>query len=656
MSFDSTIHAKAVDLTKLCYEMAANAGSGHPTSCASLAHLVTVLMYQHMRWEPANPGHASADRLVLSEGHSVPIIYAACADLGAHMGRPDGTTRAMTRDDARTLRMIDSPIEGHPNPMEGFPFFDVATGSLGQGLSCSAGLAAAAGLDDIDKRIYCIIGDGESREGQVWEALDFIADFNLKAVCPIFNCNAFGQSDPVSAAQTADAIVRKLEAFGCNVLDIDGHQPTEIADALRKHVSTTCDPQAKPMAIVARTVKGWGSPSQHGMGHHGKPATDSDLEQALAELDETALQVGAAADTTLQIADITAGKPAPVERGAVSSLSEAAESGGLGDKLRSGAFSTRRAYGLALKALGHACSDVVALDCDVKNSTFAEDFAKDEALAPRYFECRIAEQNMVSVAAALSVAGKCPYASTFGKFITRAYDQVEMAINSGANLKLVGSHIGVTLAADGPSQMGLPDVAWFRSLSTVESHKGGPACYVLTPSDAFQAYALTILMAEHDGPVYLRTMRPDTEVIYNDQAEFELGGHELLVEGRDLLIVASGYMVHEANKAIEVLDGEGIDASLVDLYSLPFNQEAILDLANANNGMILTIEDNYGGGIGSAVADAVSADGGGFNVRQLHVRRIPKSGTTTGHLLEYCGLSSEEIVKNALTLLQLPVS
>lgn len=656
MSFDSTIHAKAVDLTKLSYEMTAASGSGHPTTAASLAHLTAVLMYQQMRYEPANPDHPSSDRLVLSEGHAVPIVYAACADLGVAIGKDKNNRRAMTRDDAMSLREMDSVIDGHPNPVEGFPFFDAATGSLGQGLSVAAGLACAAKLDGLDKRVYCIIGDGEAREGQIWEAADFIIDHGLSSVCAIFNANVYAQSDKVSPQQSAETLAKKLEAYGFDAHTIDGHNPTEIVDALSAHAQAQHNPEAKPVAIVAKTQKGWGSPSQQGPGHHGKPADGDDLAKAIEELDAMGRSVGAAVDTALKIGMMTPGKPAPPEPKQPVNLTEACNALGLQSLLNAEkGLATRRAYGIALRALGHANQQVVALDADVKNSTFAEDFFKDEALTERFFECRIAEQNMFSVAAGLSAGGKVPYCSTFAKFVVRGYDQIEMAVNSGANFKIVGSHAGITLAADGPSQMSLPDIAWFRSFATVINQKGFPAFYVLNPSDAFQAYALTVSMANYDGPVYMRTMRPNTEFLYTDNDEFHLGGDgfEVLTEGRDLLIIGTGYMVHEANRALDALDDKGIDATLVDLYQLPFNEEKLLDLANQHNGMVLTLEDNYGGGFGSAVADAVSSTGDGFNVNQMFVKRIPKSGRTPEDLLAYCGLTADDIVKQAMSMLEL---
>ena len=653
MSLESTLHAKATELAKLGYEMTTAAGSGHPTTAASLAHVVAVLMYVHMRWEPGNPSHPAGDRLVLSEGHAVPIIYAAAADLGVLIGTDRDALRPMTSEDALALRDINSVIDGHPNPQEGFPFFDAATGSLGQGLSVAAGLAAAARLDGIDKRIFCLIGDGEAREGQIWEAVDSLCDHALKAVCPIFNANAYGQSDAVSPQQSSETLAAKMDAAGFDCHIVDGHSPTELMEALGAHARAVHDPEARPVAIVARTVKGWGSPSQQGDGHHGKVADEAGKQVALDELEATARQIGATADTPLRIPDITARKPGAVEPGTVPAFSQAAADAGLGAAVEKRRMSTRRAYGLALRALGHASERFVALDADVKNSTFAEDFCHDDALKDRFFECRIAEQNMVSFGGGMAAAGKIPFMSTFAKFFTRAFDQIEMAVNSGANMKLIGSHAGISLAADGPSQMGLLDVAWFHAWTTMRRRNGDPGFYLLNPSDAQQAYELTIQMAEHEGPVYMRTLRPDVEFLYNEADRFVLGGHEVLTEGRDLLIAASGYMVHEANKALERLDAEGIDATLVDLYSLPFDAEAILDLANANGGNILTIEDNYGAGFGSAVAEAIAGDGGGFTVRQMHVRRIPKSGRTPDDVLAYCGLGADDIVAEAMSVLQL---
>lgn len=652
MSFEAAVHAQAIELDKLALEMTAAAGSGHPSTAMSLGHIVTVLMFNAMRWSPDYPEYPTNDRLVLSEGHAVPIVYAACAKLGCMYGKGE-RRRRLTVEDLKQFRAAESELDGHPNPMEGFPFFDAATGSLGQGLSVAAGLAEAARLDGLDRRIYCIIGDGEAREGQIAEALDFIVDRKLTAVLPIFNCNEFGQADRVSPQQSAERLKAKLEAYGYDVRMIDGHSPNQIKSALDEFAQRAGTDE-KPMAVVARTVKGWGTSVMSGAGWHGKPATGEALKKALAELDERRVELTSALTGSDQFTIQPPREMPPREAsyGEVPSFSQMMKKMDMESALHAGKLATRRAYGIALRALGHANDRIVVLDADVSNSTYAETFRKDQSLASRFIECKIAEQNMFSVAAGLSAAGKIPFASSFAKFITRGYDQIEMAINSGANIKLVGSHSGITLAADGPSQMGLPDVAWFRSWTTMRDHRGNPGCYVLQPADAYAAYALTVAMAEYEGACYMRTLRSETEFIYSDDQVFNLGGFEVLTEGRDVLLCAAGYMVHEANKALDALDKAGISATLVDLYSLPFDADALLDLAGANGGYVVTIEDNYGGGIGAAVADAMTNSGDAFTLEQMHVTRIPKSARTEQEMLRMCGLTANDIVQRVMKLLQ----
>ena len=656
MSFEAAVHAKAIELDLLSLDMTAAAGSGHPSSAMSLGHLVTMLLYKEMRWIPDQPRYPTSDRLVLSEGHAVPIVYAACADLGVAIGRDPALHQPMTTKDAMELRSASSMIDGHPNPMEGFPFFDAATGSLGQGLSVAAGLGVAARADDLDKRIFCIVGDGESREGQVWEAVDFLAEHRLSNVVAIFNCNQFGQSDRVAEVQSPETIGKKLEAVGIAVLHVDGHDPKRLMatfDRMREHVAN-----GRVCAIVAKTVKGWGAPCIQGGGWHGKPPVGQKLQQAKGELTAhrstltSSLVVGDAFSITppAEAADAVA-----FTATSFPTFTDAMRTYDKASVLATGKFATRKAFGLALRALGHVDPLIHVLDADVKNSTFTEWFANDRDLASRFTQCRIAEQNMVSVAAGLSAAGKVPVVATFSKFLTRAYDQIEMAINSGANLKLVGSHSGISLAADGPSQMSLPDVAWFRSFSTMKDHRGEPGCYVLQPADAFAAYGLTQAMIEHDGACYMRVFRPETEFLYDDTTTFELGQFEVLTEGRDLLIVSAGYMIHECNKALETLDEAGIDASLVDLYSLPFDEEGLLDLANENGGNILVVEDNYGGSLGSAVADACTESGDAFTIKQLFVKRIPKSARTTEGVLKLCGLDQKSIAAAAASMVGVTV-
>jgi transketolase len=637
------LHAKAIDLGRLAIRATTAAGSGHPTTALSLGHLVAVLMYRVMRWAPADPDNPGSDRLVLSEGHAVPILYAACADLGVAFG-PDGERRAMTERDLMTLREIGSPIDGHPNPVLGFPFFDAATGSLGQGLSVAAGLACAARLDGVPKRIFCLIGDGESREGQIWEALDFCADHRLGGVVAIFNCNTLGQSDYVSPAQNWEHLAAKAAAFGARTEIIDGHDPAAIERALR------IAEDSRPLAVIARTVKGWGVPSLGGTGHHGTPVKSEALAGVLAELDATAQRLGVTDVGAQDFAALMIPPPAaaPAPRAApdapVGFRAALAKHPALASAEK---LSPRRAYGLALAALGEANEAVVALDADVKNSTYAETFAK--AHPDRYFEARIAEQNMVSAAAGLAAGGKIAFVSTFGRFLERASDQIEMAIIGGARIKLVGTHVGVTLAADGPSQMALADIAFARALAHATDARGRSLA-VLTPSDAVSAYKLVLAMAEYNGPAYLRAVRADLPILYRDDEQFSLRGSKVVrrsIEGPAVVLAASGYLVHSCLEAATVLEQRGVAATVVDVYALPLDAEPILEIARHAGAAILAVEDNYAGGLGSELAEASAALAAPVTVESLGVRRIPKSGHTPADVLGYVGLSVPDIAAAA---------
>ncbi len=654
MSFEAAVHAQAIDIDKLALQMCAEAGSGHPSTALSIGHLVTVLMFNSMRWSPEHPEYPTSDRLVLSAGHAVPAVYAAYARLGGLIVDRDGTRRAMTIDDAMSLREGDSPIEGHPNPGEGFPFFDAATGSLGQGLSVAAGLADAARLDGTDRRIYCIVGDGESREGQVWEAVDSIVERGLRSVLAIINCNGHGQAGAVSAQQSPERLAAKLEAAGMTVKTIDGHSPSQIIEAFDAFAELASASSGAPMAVIAKTVKGWGAPSALTGNWHGKPATGETLTAAIEELDQRAIELTSslASADHFEIRPPAEAKAPQGPTGEAPTMSQAMRAADMDAVLAAGKLATRKAYGLALRELGRINPNIVALDADVSNSTYAETFAKDPTLAQRFIECKIAEQHMVSAAVGLSAAGKIPFVSTFAKFVARAYDQIEMAILSGANLKVIGSHAGVTLAADGPSQMGLSDISFFRAFTTIKDRRGNPAAYVLQPADAYAAYALTQTMAEYEGFCYMRTLRPDVEFLYSDDQVFNLGGFEVLSEGRDLLLVGSGATVHEGNRVIEALDAEGVSASLVDLYSLPFDGDALLDVAAANNGYVVTLEDNYGASIGSAVADVFAESGDAFTLKQMHVNTFPKSARTAEESLAMVGLDVPSITKQCLQLLE----
>lgn len=645
------LSAKAIELGRLAIRATTAAGSGHPTTALSLAHIVAALMYRVMRWDPRQPDNPGADRLVLSEGHAVPILYAACADLGAAFD-PAGGRRPMTIADLMSLRDIASPIDGHPNPLLGFPFFDAATGSLGQGLSVAAGLACAARLDGIQKRIFCIIGDGEAREGQIWEAMDFCADQRLGNVVAIFNCNTLGQSDFVSGAQDWQHLAAKATAFGARAEIVDGHDPAAIERCL------SLGDAGKPLAVIARTVKGWGVPSLGGLGHHGTPVSEDALAGVLAELDETARHLGVADVSREEFAELAIAPPLPAPpRAAAGEVRSFGASVARDAKLEAAVarrkLSPRRAYGMALEALGEADPNLVALDGDVKNSTYADRFAK--AFPERYFEARIAEQNMVSAAAGLAAAGKTAFVSTFGRFLERGFDQIEMAIISGLPLKLVGTHVGVTLAADGPSQMGLADIAFARALAHASDVKGR-SLTVLTPSDAVSAYKLMLAMAQHDGAGYLRAVRADLPILYDEAEPFPLRGFKLLrrAEPRAAVVLAAcGYLVHSCLAAADALKAGGIAAAVIDAYALPLEAAPILDLARRWDAPILAVEDNYAGGLGSELAEAAAAARPPMPVRSLAVRRIPKSGRTAEDVLRYVHLSVDEIVAEAERLTHL---
>jgi transketolase len=648
MSFESAVNFKAIEIDKLSVEMTTSAGSGHPSTALSLGHIVTVLMYHQMRWDPKDPWNPASDRLVLSEGHAVPIIYAALADLGAMLvplGKGRAAARPMTVADAMTLRAIDSPVDGHPNPQMGMPFFDAATGSLGQGLSVAAGLAAAARMDKVDRNIYCIIGDGESREGQIWEAADFIVDHALTNVIPIFNCNELAQSDYVSPQQSFQGLADKLHAYGFIVRAIDGHNPTQILEALNE--LRVVQNGQRPLAIVARTIKGWGAADEQGMGKHGTPVKKDKLPEVLGELDHTGKDLGVAGykiDGELKIRTITAKAPArenkPIK---IKSYADGLAAVGMDKDLAANKpIAPRKAYGAALVALGEADKRVVGLDADVKNSTHAEWFAKK--FPAQYLECKIAEQNMISVAAGASAGGKIPFCSTFAKFVARAYDQVEMAIISGANLKITGTHAGVTLAADGPSQMSLSDVAFFRSFCHTTAPNGGPAVRYFFPADGVSCYKITELMANVDGCCYQRALRADTKTLYKQDEIFETGGYKILREGKDVVFVSAGYMVHECLKAADELAKSGKKAAVIDAYSLPIKDNGIIDFATKNGGRIITVEDNYAGGLDAEIAGQIATTGAKVTLKTLYVKQFPKSGREPQDVLDYLHLGSKAII------------
>lgn len=632
MSLRDALQYKAVQLGRMSVEMTTAAASGHPSTSLSLAHVATVLMYRVMRWDPQNPWDLRADRLVLSEGHAVPIIYAACIDLGVKVGRDRATARSLAAAEVADLRKADSVLDGHPNPHLGFPFFDSATGSLGQGLSAGAGVALAARMRGTKRRVFVVCGDGEMREGQVAEAIDFVKDQGIVNLTLVINCNDIAQSGHVSPQQSVDVLEKKLKAAGWSVRVVDGHDVEALEPALAR------SSRSKPQAVLCRTVKGWGVKGLQGLGVHGKAL---DAEQTRAAMAELALPPAPA-----ELAELIPPKP---RGGKVKASPEIVPLGtpDFSEAMKKGRLSTRKAYGLALRDLGRASPQVVALDADVSNSTFSEYFGHE--FPARFVECKIAEQNMVSVGVGLAAGGLVPFANSFGKFLVRAYDQLEMAAISGANLKLAGSHSGVTLAADGPSQMALVDVPLLRALSHAKLCDGRPMARLLLPSDAVCAYRCVDLAARTEGLVYIRTLRPDMPLLYKLDEAFEWGGAKVLREGGDLTIVGSCYTVHMALAAAEKLSGEGIACSVVDCYSLPLEDERVLGIVRDPAQKMLVIDDSYVGSVGSELAELAAA-ARGARVVTMAVAETPKSAREPEEVLEQVGLGMKAVLEQARQL------
>ena len=582
------------------------AGSGHPSSCCSAADIVAALFFGHMRFDPTDPQREDNDRFILSKGHAAPLLYAAWAEAGF-----------VDRQDLLRLRELDCDLEGHPTPR--LPFVDVATGSLGQGICAAIGVALNARRIGSDYRTYVMVGDGESAEGSVWEAAKVGEFFGLDNLCGITDVNALGQSRATQWGHDADAYATRWRAFGWQTVVIDGHDLPAILDALEEARRTT----GRPTMIVARTLKGRGIPLMEGKdGCHGKAiAKGPDLDATLAALESHIV----AGTTTPTI-------PPPPTRSAPSASAPTGElplpDYRLGDKV-----ATREAYGTALAELGRIDPRVVALDADVGNSTFSEKF--ERVHAERFYQTHIAEQVMVGAAMGLASRGAIPFPSTFACFLTRAADFVRMAGISGSNIKFAGSHAGVSIGEDGPSQMALEDLAMMRAV---------PGCAVLYPCDGVSAERLVAAAARHDGMAYIRTSRPKTEVIYAQTEEFDVGGSKVLRESESdvATVVAAGVTVFEALGAYDRLQSEGISIRVIDAYSVqPVDAETLVSAGLQTGRQLITVEDHYVvGGLGDAVSEAVAHRG--ITVTRLAVREIPRSGTAV-ELLERYGISSSHI-------------
>ena len=604
---DRTLFKMAQKLRRICLVSTAEAGSGHPTSCMSAADLVATLFFDEMRFDPRDPTGKDADVFVLSKGHAAPILWAALFEAGAIKEHPD------------TLRRYDSPLEGHPTPR--VPWVRVATGSLGHGLCASAGMAWARRLDRSGGRVYVLMGDGEVAEGAVWEAAQFASYYKLDNLCAIVDVNRLGQSGPTMYQHDLGVYEARFRAFGWDALSVDGHDIAQVRAAFEKARKSA----GKPFAVIARTLKGKGvSFLQDKEGWHGKPVKKGDeLARAVAELGDT--------DLDLKVEPRRYSAPTPQKTGEpkVEPRYE------LGQEV-----ATREAYGSALAALGRSSARVVAIDGDTKNSTFADRFKE---IAPeRFAEGYIAEQNMVGAALGMASEGKIPFVSTFAAFFTRAYDFIRMAAYSRPpHLILCGSHAGVSIGEDGPSQMALEDLAMMRAVL-------GAA--VLYPSDAVSTERLVEAAARTPGLVYIRTSRPKTRVLYGNDEPFPIGGSKTVRQSAadQVTLVGAGITLHEALAAHETLARDGIAARVIDLYSLQPIDEATLRKAAQETRGFVTVEDHsVHGGIGEAVAGVVA---GQSRVERLGVREVPRSGKP-GELVAAHGIDAKAIVAAAKRLL-----
>jgi len=583
------------------------AGSGHPTTCLSAAEIVAVLFFGEMRFDARAPHNPDNDRFVLSKGHAAPILYSAWAEAGL-----------FPREELLKLRRIDSDLEGHPTPR--LPFVDVATGSLGQGICAAIGTALNARRIKSEYRTYVLLGDGEMAEGSVWEAATSALYHALDNLCAIVDVNALGQSQPTQFQHDMETIAARWKSFGWHTLVVDGHDVAALQGAFAEARAT----KGRPTMILARTLKGKGLSAIEGKpGWHGKALKKGkETDDAIAELEKQFVPNAPKA----VVSPVRAANRAP-EKVDYAALPKPAYK--MGDLV-----ATREAWGAALAAVGGVDERIVALDADVKNSTFSDKFEK--AFPNRFFQDFIAEQVMVGAAMGLGARGAVPFPATFACFLTRAADFIRMSGISFANVKLAGSHAGISIGEDGPSQMALEDLSMMRSV---------PDCAVLYPCDAVSTERLVAEMAQHKGLAYMRTSRPKTPVTYGPDEAFPIGGSKVLRQsGQDVAtVVGVGVTVFEALKAYDQLFAEGIHIRVIDAYSLQPTDAATLTAAGkATKGRLITVEDHYAsGGLGDAVSEAV-ADAG-YAVHRLAVREIPRSGQPE-ELLDRYGISATHVV------------
>ncbi|WP_193106860.1 transketolase [Brachybacterium sp. FME24] len=591
-----------------------SAGSGHPTSSMSAADLLATLMARHLRYDWDDPEAPGNDHLVFSKGHASPLLYAAYKAAGV-----------VSDEELMTgYRRFDERLEGHPTPV--LPWVDVATGSLGQGLPDGVGIALSGKyLEQSPYRVWVLCGDSELAEGSMWEALDKASHYGLTNLVTLVDVNRLGQRGPTDLEWDLEAYRRRVEGFGARALVIDGHDIDQIDGALAEADSDL----DKPLVILARTVKGKGyAEVEDADGWHGKPLPQDKADEAIAEL-------GGRRDLLVR-----GPRPPQVDRPAPEVDAVNLPTFEVGEEV-----ATRKAYGAALAALGDADSRVVALDGEVSNSTGTGTFV--EKHPERFFEMFIAEQQMVAAATGLSTRGHIAFASSFAAFLTRAADFLRMAPISRVDLRMVGSHAGVEIGADGPSQMGLEDLALFAAIQDST---------VLYPADATSTAALVARMAETSGVSYLRTTRGAYPVLYDSGEDFPVGGSKTLVQSEhdDVTLIAAGVTVHEALSAAATLAEQGTRVRVLDAYSIkPIDVEGISAAVEATGGRVVVVEDHHAeGGLGAAVLAALAtAPITDLHLAHLAVDGVPGSGTSA-ELLDWAGIDATHIVRAARSLLE----
>ncbi|GIF72794.1 transketolase [Asanoa siamensis] len=592
-----------------------SAGSGHPTSSMSAADLLAVLVTRHLRYDWDNPGNDANDHLIFSKGHASPLLYSVFKAVGV-----------VSDEELMTgYRRFGQRLEGHPTPV--LPWVDVATGSLGQGLPDGVGVALAGRyLDELPYRVWVLCGDSEMAEGSMWEAIDKASFYRLSNVIAIVDVNRLGQSGPTELQWDLDAYARRAEAFGARVLIVDGHDVDAIDEAYRAATDRTDD---RPTVILARTLKGRGfSEVENLEGWHGKPLPAEMADRAIREL---------GGESDLVVRGPLPPDAQPASRPAPRNLPDLPR-WDVGEKV-----ATRRAYGDALTALGGGHPRIVALDGEVGNSTYSEEFAK--AFGDRFFEMYIAEQQMIAAAVGLSVRRYVPFASTFAAFLSRAYDFIRMASISQADIRLCGSHAGVEIGADGPSQMALEDLSMLRAVQ---------GSTVLYPSDATSAAALVAAMVDLPGVSYMRTTRGAYPVLYEAGEQFPVGGSKVLRSSPDdvVTLAGAGVTLHQCLAAADQLAAEGVRARVLDLYSVkPIDAATLHEAVAATDGRIVVVEDHHPeGGLGSAVAEALlSAGSSTLRFTHLAVRTLPGSGKTA-ELLAAAEIDADHIAAAARAL------